>query len=280
MKKKLIFIFGTRPEAIKLAPLIMAFKKENDSFDVRICVTAQHRELLDQVLAFFNITPDFDLDIMKSNQSLFDITAGCLKGLEKVLLDAKPNLIFVQGDTTTALVGALAGFYHRISVAHIEAGLRSYEKYSPFPEEINRAIVSRMADLHFAPTALAVKNLIKEGINERVWQVGNTVIDALFLGLDIVRRNDEEKMVRDFSGINLSKRLILITGHRRESFGKPFENLCEAFKQIAGSHSDIEMIYPVHLNPNVREPVYRILKGARNVHLIEPLDYPHLIWIM
>jgi UDP-N-acetylglucosamine 2-epimerase (non-hydrolysing) len=279
MAMKILFIFGTRPEAIKLAPVIKEFQKSRE-FNTRICVTAQHREMLDQVLSFFNIKPDYDLNIMKPNQSLFDITANILKSLKPVLEKEKPDMIFVQGDTTTAFVGALAGFYKKIKVAHVEAGLRSHNKYSPFPEEINRVLVGHLADYHFAPTQRAKENLYKENIKKNVYVVGNTVIDALYLGLEIIKEQGEEKYYRYFDFIDFTKKIILVTGHRRESFGKPFENICYALKEIADNYEDVEIVYPVHLNPNVREPVNRILKGIKNIHLIEPLEYPYLIWLM
>ena len=277
-KYKVLFIFGTRPEAIKMAPVIKEFKKYTD-FNVKICTTAQHREMLDQVLKFFNIKSDYDLNLMKPNQSIFDITVNALKALEKVLDLEKPDLIFVQGDTTTALVGALAGFYKKVKIAHIEAGLRSYNKYSPFPEEINRVLVGHLADYHFAPTEKAKENLLKESIKENVYVVGNTVIDALFLGLDIIRKTSEGEYYKYFHFIDFSKKIILVTGHRRESFGKSFENICYALKEIS-ERKDVEIVYPVHLNPNVRKIVNRILKGVKNIHLIEPLDYPYMIWLM
>ena len=277
---KILFIFGTRPEAIKFAPLIKACKKRTNLFQVLTCVTAQHRKMLDQVLSFFAIIPDFDLEIMKANQGLFDITSIALTGLEKILSGTSPNLIFVQGDTTTAFAGALAGYYKKTKVCHLEAGLRSSNKYSPYPEEINRVLADHIADYHFAPTDKAVKNLRKEGITENVWKVGNTVIDALFLGLSMIEKKGEAEFIKHFKFLDFSKRIILITGHRRESFGEPFENVCHAFKEIASSHPDTELVYPVHLNPNVQEPVYRILKDCKNIHCIEPLDYPHLIWLM
>ena len=277
--KKILFIFGTRPEAIKMAPLIKEFQKEEE-FETKVCVTAQHRQMLDQVLKFFNINPDYDLNLMKSNQSLFDITADILKNLELILEKEKPDIIFVQGDTTTAFVGALAGFYKKIKVAHIEAGLRSYNKYSPFPEEINRILVGHLADYHFAPTERAKENLFKENIKENVYVVGNTVIDALFLGLDIIKKEGEEKYYKYFDFIDFSKKIILVTGHRRESFGKPLKNICYALKEISNSFSDVEIVYPVHLNPNVRESVNRILRNQERIHLIEPLEYQYLIWLM
>ena len=275
--RKILFIFGTRPEAIKMAPLIKVLEKE---FNVKICVTGQHREMLDQVMRFFGLEADYDLNIMKPNQSLYELTASLIKGLEPVIADFGPDLIFVQGDTTTAFVGALAGFYKKTRIAHLEAGLRSENKYSPFPEEINRVLVGKLADFHFAPTQRAKENLLKEGITENIWVVGNTVIDALFLGLDIIKSEGEDKYYRYFDFLDFSKKIILVTGHRRESFGKPFRNICFALKEIADSFEDIEIVYPVHLNPNVRKPVYEILQGRPRIHLIEPLDYPYLIWLM
>ncbi|GAB6077211.1 UDP-N-acetylglucosamine 2-epimerase (non-hydrolyzing) [Desulfurobacterium crinifex] len=277
---KILFIFGTRPEAIKMAPLIKEFKKHPDKFEVKVCVTAQHREMLDQVLEFFEIKPDYDLNIMKSNQSLFELTANLIKGVESVLEDFEPDLIFVQGDTTTAFVGALAGFYKKIEVAHIEAGLRSNNKYFPFPEEMNRVLISRLTDYHFVPTERSKKNLFREGVKENIWVVGNTVIDALFLGIRIIEEGGEEEYYQYFDFVDFSKKIILVTGHRRESFGGPFKNICFALKEIADSFEDVEIVYPVHLNPNVRKPVNEILKGHPRIHLIEPLKYPHLIWLM
>jgi len=240
--------------------------------------------MLDQVLNFFGIKPDYDLNLMKNNQSLFDITTGVLRGLEKVLKDYKPDLVFVQGDTTSAFVGALSAFYMKIKVAHLEAGLRSYNKYAPFPEEINRVLIGHLADYHFAPTIKAKENLQKEGVKENVWVVGNTVIDALFWGLEIIEKNinlkkEIESFFERFLDSNEDK-VILVTGHRRESFGEGFENICKALKEIAIQFPEIKIIYPVHLNPNVREPVNRILNGIANIYLIEPLEYPYLIWLM
>lgn len=276
---KHLFIFGTRPEAIKMAPLVKVFQQEK-SFETVVCVTGQHREMLDQVLHFFEITPDYDLSLMSKNQTLFDVTAKALMGLKSVLEKVKPDNIFVQGDTTTAFVGALAGFYHKINVSHIEAGLRSGDIYSPFPEEGNRKLAGHLATYHFAPTKRAIDNLKKEGISTNVFQVGNTVIDALLLGLNIIRKRGEKKYEEFFSNIDLGKRVILVTGHRRESFGTPFENMCGAIKAIAQNYPDVEIIYPVHLNPNVRQTVNAILERVENIKLIEPLSYPHLIWLM
>ncbi len=280
MVAKVLFIFGTRPEAIKMAPLIIELQKHGDNFCVEVCVTAQHREMLDQVTSFFGIKPDYDLDIMTSGQSLFDITAAAISGLEDVLKQSAPDLIFVQGDTTTAFVGALAGYYQKVKVAHLEAGLRSGDKHSPYPEEINRALVGRLADYHFPPTELAAKNLEREGVRENVWEVGNTVIDALFTGLDIIKERGEEEFLELFGQLDPARKTILVTGHRRESFGKPFEDICHALLDIVQQFNDVEIVYPVHLNPNVREPVDRILSGSERIHLIEPLTYPELIWLM
>ena len=278
-RKRLLFVFGTRPEAIKLAPVITAFKGAG-TWDIKICVTAQHREMLDQVLTFFGITPDYDLDLMKKNQTLFAITADSLKGLEPVLRDAKPDILFVQGDTTSAFVGALAGYYNQVKIAHIEAGLRSNDKYSPFPEEMNRVLAGRLADYHFAPTESAAANLRSEGITKNVWIVGNPVVDALLMGLSIIRERGEDAYAAFFHFVDFSKKIILVTGHRRESFGRPFENICAALSELTDRFDDIEIIYPVHLNPNVREPVNRIMGNRRRIHLIEPLEYPFLIWLM
>src|SRR5574337_210695 len=266
--KKILFIFGTRPEAIKLAPLILELRRFPDLFDVRVCVTGQHRQLLDQALRFFEIRPDYDLDIMKPKQSLFDVTTDSLSGLRHVIKSAAPSWIIVQGDTTTVFTAALAGYYSRVKIAHVEAGLRSFDRFSPFPEEVNRILTSHLADLHFAPTASARANLIKEGISEQdIHVVGNTVIDALLLGVDKVKNRTAKEFGTAFETIperDFSKRIVLVTGHRRESFGKPFENICRALKQIADSGNTV-VIYPVHLNPNVRKPVFDILRLVDNV---------------
>jgi UDP-N-acetylglucosamine 2-epimerase (non-hydrolysing) len=274
-KQRFLFIFGTRPEAIKLAPLVVRLREIGD---VGVCVSGQHREMLDQVLRFFSIKPDYDLNIMEENQSLFTVTAKSLALLERVIDRSLPDLIIVQGDTTTAFTGALGGFYKKIKVAHVEAGLRSFDKFSPFPEEINRVMVGHIADYHFAPTKNARENLIEENVPRRsIHVVGNTVIDALLMGLAIVKKN-EKRFYDHFGFLDFSRRILLVTGHRRESFGKPFENICHALRDIA--RKDVEIVYPVHLNPNVRAHVYPILRGIRNVHLIEPLEYPYLIWLM
>jgi len=281
---KVIFIFGTRPEAIKMAPLIKAFKADA-LMKVVVAVTGQHKEMLYQVLDFFEIVPHYDLELMQPNQTIYDITSRALLGLKPILDKENPDLIFVQGDTTTAFVGALAGYYNQIQVAHLEAGLRSGDMYSPFPEEGNRILAGHLATWHFAPTNRAVANLKKEGIFDNVFNVGNTVIDALLLGLNILKKSDTSKMEKLFNGIDLNKKVVLVTGHRRESFGEPFENMVSAIKEIAikyedVEYEDVEIIYPVHLNPNVRRIVNQELSDTSNIHLIEPLDYPALIWLM
>lgn len=280
MKKNILFVYGTRPEAIKMAPLIKEFQKNSDFFNVKICLTGQHQQMLHQINLFFGIVADYNLDIMSTNQTLFDVTVRCLNGLRDVLDQYTPDLIFVQGDTTSAMIGALAGFYKKVSVAHLEAGLRSGNKYSPYPEEMNRIIAGHIADYHFAPTEKAVENLKKEGIIQNVYMVGNTVIDALHLGLKMIKNGNQDDYKKYFSFIDFSKKIILITGHRRESFGEGFENICSAIVYIANKYSDVQLVYPVHLNPNVQEPVNRLLKNINNVYLLEPMDYSYLLWLM
>lgn len=278
--KTLLFIFGTRPEAIKLAPLIKGFQEQPDRFNIKVCVTAQHREMLDEVMCFFKIKAEFDLNIMKRNQSLFKITAEGMRGLEKVIKIVRPDFIFIQGDTTSAFIGALAGFYERIKIAHVEAGLRSYNKYSPFPEEMNRVLAGHLSDYHFAPTLKARENLLSEGIINNIHVVGNTAIDALFSGLNIIKNGYlNDGIFKKYAFLN-SKRLILVTAHRRESFGAHFENICMALREIASNNKDVVIIYPVHLNPNVRKPVFEMLENLPNIHLMEPLAYPDFIWLM
>lgn len=279
MLTKLLFILGTRPEAIKLSPLILK-SKENDCFDVKVCITGQHKQMLEQVINFFNIKIDYDLELMEPNQSLFSISANIIKTIEPLIENENPDFIIVQGDTTTAFIGALTGFYKKISVVHIEAGLRSYGKYSPFPEEMNRILISRIADYHFAPTNKSSDNLLEEGIKENVYIVGNTAIDALLLGLDLIKVNGDKKYKEFFNFLDFSKKIILVTGHRRESFGKGFKNICEALKEISIRCKDIQIVYPVHLNPNVSGPVYAALKNVAGIFLIEPLEYQYLIWLM
>jgi UDP-N-acetylglucosamine 2-epimerase (non-hydrolysing) len=278
--RTILFIYGTRPEAIKMAPLIREFRKYTDIFNIKICLTGQHRQMLDQINDFFEIQGDYDLNLMLPNQTLFDITSRCLMGLKEILDNLSPDLIFVQGDTTSVLAGSLAGFYKQIPVAHLEAGLRSGYKYSPFPEEGNRILTSHIAEYHFAPTMNAIDNLKRENITMNVYLVGNTVIDALHLGIKIIKSTNEKIYSDFFTFIDFSKKLILVTGHRRESFGSGFENICKALVYSAQHHKDVQFIYPVHLNPHVREPVNRMLTGINNIFLIEPLDYPYLIWLM
>lgn len=276
---KLLFIFGTRPEAIKLAPLIIKAKERSDVFNVRVCVTGQHKEMLHQVLSFFNIKCDYDLSIMLENQSLCDITKNALGVLDEVVQRERADLVLVQGDTTTAFVGALTSFYNKIPVAHVEAGLRSHNISSPFPEEMNRLLIGDLAYLHFAPTEKAKENLVKEGKKiENIYTVGNTVIDALFMTLDLIKKQEDE-YAKHFDFIDFAKKIILVTSHRRENFGEPFKEICSAIKELA-NRDDVEIIYPLHLNPKIKEPATKILSGIGNVHLITPLDYPHLVWTM
>jgi UDP-N-acetylglucosamine 2-epimerase (non-hydrolysing) len=275
--KKILTIFGTRPEAIKLAPVIKELERRNDVFVSKVCVTAQHREMLDPFLQLFGINPDWDLNIMQPNQSLFDVTAKALIKLKEVLEKEKPDLVLVQGDTTTTFTAALAAYYLKIKVGHVEAGLRTLDKYNPFPEELNRRLVGHIADLHFAPTKRAKENLLSEGIPEgSIFVTGNTVVDALFMIL--ARTKSEDYLPKALS--QPDRKLILVTAHRRESFGEGIANICLALKEIVKRVPDVEIVYPVHLNPNVREPVYRMLSGMERVHLIEPLDYISFVHLM
>ncbi|MCL5033941.1 MAG: UDP-N-acetylglucosamine 2-epimerase (non-hydrolyzing) [Bacteroidetes bacterium] len=279
MKKRVLFIFGTRPEAIKMAPLINEMGKSGE-FEVRICVTAQHRQMLDQVLEIFRIKPDHDLNIMTSNQSLFDITARIMSKLQEVLAAEKPDLVMVQGDTTTTFAGALAAYYARTRVAHLEAGLRTNNKFAPFPEEINRRMTSVIADIHLAPTQWSRDNLIRENVPaENIFVTGNTVIDALF-HVAALLRSSKPDYDRLFKGVDFGRKMVLITGHRRENFGEGFLSICESIRDLALKYGDVEFLYPVHFNPNVRKPVNEILHGIRNVHLVEPLDYEPFIYAM
>jgi UDP-N-acetylglucosamine 2-epimerase (non-hydrolysing) len=280
---RVLIIFGTRPEAIKLAPVIRELGKRPE-FDPRVCVTAQHREMLDQVLQLFEIRPDFDLGIMRPDQSLFEVTERALAALEGVLEAERPELVLVQGDTTTAFVGALAGFYRKIRVGHIEAGLRSCDKFAPFPEEMNRRLADELSDLLFAPTEGAKANLLREGFpEERIFVTGNTVIDALLWTVERLESPEAQaRLARRFAELGLDlegKRLILVTAHRRESFGRLGE-ICHALRLIAEHNRDVELVYPVHLNPQVRGPVRRALEGTERVHLLEPLDYESFVWLM
>lgn len=275
---RVLFIFGTRPEAIKMAPLIKELQRDS-FFQVLLCVTGQHRHLLDQVLDFYRIQPDYDCNIMQKSQDLFDITEASLKQLKIVLADSRPEIVIVQGDTTTAFAGALSAYYSKVKIAHLEAGLRSDNKYVPFPEEINRGLIDRMADYYFAHTESAVANLFNEGIKENVWNTGNTVIDALHAGLQIIK-DKNISFESEFSGVNFSRKIILITCHRRENIGEPFSGICGALKDVAEKFTDTELIYPVHPNPSIRDRAYELLGSVPGVHLIEPLDYPHMIWFM
>jgi UDP-N-acetylglucosamine 2-epimerase (non-hydrolysing) len=282
---KVLSIFGTRPEAIKMAPVINELKKHPDEFQSLVCVTAQHRQMLDQVLNLFTIRPDYDLDIMKPGQDLFDITCNVLQGLKGVLGGEKPDIVLVHGDTTTTMAASMASFYCGTRVGHVEAGLRTHNKHAPFPEEMNRRVTGAVADLHFAPTSAARENLLREGVDGgSIFITGNTVIDALLAVADLVRRDDgmRQRFASDFDFLDPGKRLILVTGHRRENFGAGFENICQALADIARSHPDTEVLYPVHLNPNVQEPVRRILGDGShpNVHLIEPVDYLPFVYLM
>lgn len=280
MKKNLI-IFGTRPEAIKMAPLIKEFKRQSDIFETKVCVTAQHREMLDQVLSFFDITPDFDLDIMKPDQNLYTLTGDIISALQPVLESYRPDYVYVHGDTTTSMVSALAGFYSGAKVCHIEAGLRTHNKWSPFPEEMNRQLTGRLTDFHFAPTTTSKDNLLNENIDEaKIIVTGNTVIDALIDSVNRVEDLEDKEIAALKNIIDPSKDLILVTGHRRENHGQGFVNICNALKEIAETKANVQIIYPVHLNPNVKKPVYDILDGVSNIHLITPLAYPAFVWLM
>ena len=272
-KIKVMTVFGTRPEAIKMAPLALELKKY-PQIESTVCVTAQHREMLDQVLDIFKLTPDYDLDIMKERQTLIGITTRVLEGLDSVMKEAKPDIVLVHGDTSTTFVGAHAAFYNQIKVGHVEAGLRTYDKYSPFPEEMNRCLTGRIADLHFSPTVQNRENLLKEAIPaDNIYITGNTVIDALKTTVkDGYRFQTKELNELDFE----NKRVIVVTAHRRENLGKPLENICNALKEIVTTYDDVELVYPVHLNPAVRETVFGILGDVKNVHLIEPINVDEL----
>lgn len=280
--KKVLAVFGTRPEAIKMAPLIHAFYRHSD-FKIKVCVTGQHREMLDQVLDLFEIKADFDLNIMKSSQSLSEITSLVVTKLESILEEFKPSIVLVHGDTATTFAASLAAFYQQIEVGHVEAGLRTGNIYSPWPEEANRKLTAVLADLHFAPTKNSKENLLKEGIpDEKIFITGNTVIDALYLIKDKLNNNKEleRKISSKFDFLDRTKKLVLVTGHRRESFGEGFNNICKALLKIATSNKDTEIIYPVHLNPNVQGPVNNILKDCKNIHLVEPQHYLSFCYLM
>lgn len=282
----ILTIFGTRPEAIKLAPVVKALEARPDQFRSSVCVTAQHREMLDQVLRIFSLKPDYDLDIMKPKQDLYGITSEILLKLKDLFRQIRPDLILVQGDTTTTFAASLAAFYEKIEIGHVEAGLRTHNKRQPFPEEMNRHLTSVLADYHFAPTEKAKRHLLEEGVREdRTYVTGNTVIDALLWILKKQSRPEEQKRIREyfpktFGLTNPHQRFILVTAHRRESFGEGFENICQAIKEIALRNPGVQIVYPVHLNPNVQEPVYRIIGGVERIHLIEPLEYEPFVYLM
>lgn len=289
--KKVLLVFGTRPEAIKMAPLVHEFKLHPEAFETQVCVTGQHREMLDQVLDLFQIVPDYDLDIMKQGQDLYDITSRVLLGMRDVLRKSVPDMVFVHGDTTTSTAAAMAAYYQQISVAHVEAGLRTGDIYSPWPEEMNRLITGRLALLHFAPTALAKTNLLKENVPEQsIVVTGNTVIDALQWvvkkiktekGLEASIQSEILNFGYSTDRLTKGKRMVLITGHRRENFGEGFLNICHAIKALANLYRDVDFVYPVHLNPNVRKPVMEILgECGGNVFLIEPLQYIQFVYLM
>ncbi|WP_375740575.1 non-hydrolyzing UDP-N-acetylglucosamine 2-epimerase [Pseudomonas boanensis] len=282
MTIKTLCVFGTRPEAIKMAPLALALAAD-ENFDAKVCVTGQHREMLDQVLGLFGIEPDFDLNIMKPGQDLTDVTTAILQGMKGIFTAYKPDVVLVHGDTATTFAASLAAYYQQIPVAHVEAGLRTGNIYSPWPEEANRKLTGALANLHFAPTNTSRDNLLREGLDPKAIIVtGNTVIDAL---LDVVARLDKDQALyaeaaKPFEFLNLNRKIVLVTGHRRESFGGGFERICQALMEVAQQHPEVDIVYPVHLNPNVREPVNRLLTGIPNVHLIEPLDYLPFVYLM
>ncbi|HMR81690.1 MAG TPA: UDP-N-acetylglucosamine 2-epimerase (non-hydrolyzing) [Niabella sp.] len=276
--KRILFVFGTRPEAIKLAPLILKCREYQNNFAVKICVTGQHKEMLYQVLSFFDIEPDVDLGNIKSNQTLFDITTHILNNINSIIDDFLPEYLVVQGDTTSAFAGALAGFYKKIKIVHVEAGLRSNDLYSPWPEEGNRLLISKLANYHFTPTYKATAALEREGITQGIFEVGNTVVDALLLADK--KNNVSFTIPAVLDQIDPDKRIILITGHRRESFGDPFQQICEAIKELANRYENCLFLYPVHLNPNVQKQVYATLSNLKNVLLIPPVDYPVMVWLI
>jgi UDP-N-acetylglucosamine 2-epimerase (non-hydrolysing) len=279
---KVLTVFGTRPEAIKMAPLVHALAQD-DAFESRVCVTAQHREMLDQVLRLFEIVPDYDLNIMKPGQGLSEITCRILEGLKGVMEEFKPDVVLVHGDTTTTMATSLAAFYQRIPVGHVEAGLRTGNLYSPWPEEANRKLTGHLAMYHFAPTENSRQNLLRESLrDDHIFVTGNTVIDALLWVRDRIMHNPELRTSLDqrYPFLDANKKLILVTGHRRESFGGGFERICSALAEIALQHPEVQVVYPVHLNPNVSEPVNRILKGIDNIILIDPQDYLPFVYLM
>ena len=285
--KKILLVFGTRPEAIKMAPLVKSLQQDTVHFETRVCVTAQHRQMLDQVLDLFGIVPEYDLDIMAPGQDLYDITAKVLMGLRDVLKEFAPDVVLVHGDTTTSMAAGLAAFYQQIAVGHVEAGLRTNDLLSPWPEEMNRQVTDRFCRYYFAPTSQSEANLLRENIDSsRIYVTGNTVIDALLMAVDLISQTPGKQQALDAElqakgyAINPLRKYILVTGHRRENFGDGFLHICKAIRQLAEEHSDIDIVYPVHLNPNVQKPVYELLSGLSNVYLISPLDYLPFIYAM
>lgn len=285
-KRKILPVFGTRPEAIKMAPLIRLLQKDTEHFEVKVCVTAQHRQMLDSVLDVFGIVPDYDLDIMAPNQDLYDITSKVLLGLRDVIGDFKPDVVLVHGDTTTSMAATLAAFYQQVEVGHVEAGLRTYNLYSPWPEEMNRQVTDRLCKWHFVPTEQSKKNLLQEYISEESIHItGNTVIDALLMAVDIISHEPGKEAqlreeLREKGYVPGERNYILVTGHRRENFGEGFLHICKAIGEIAQRYPHIDIVYPVHLNPNVQKPVYELLSELPNVYLIKPLDYLPFVYAM
>lgn len=282
MKKKVLIVFGTRPEAIKMVPVIMAFQSDKN-FELKVCVTAQHREMLDQVLDLFDIQADYDLDIMSHSQTLTEITSRIMTGLDKTINDYKPDLLLVHGDTATTISSSLTAFYNKIKICHVEAGLRTMNIQSPWPEEANRRLTSILTDIHFAPTEHAKNNLIQEGVcEENICVTGNTVVDVLFMALDIIKKDLSltKTLETKFSYLDKNKKIVLVTGHRRESFGQGFKNICNALKTLAINNNDLQIVYPVHMNPNVKGTVEEILSGIDNIILEKPLDYLPFCYLM
>ncbi|HIQ26997.1 MAG TPA: UDP-N-acetylglucosamine 2-epimerase (non-hydrolyzing) [Sulfurovum sp.] len=285
--KKVLIVFGTRPEAIKMAPLVLAFQKYVPEIETKVCVTAQHREMLDQVLHIFDINPDFDLNIMKPRQDLYDVTSNILLGIKEILISYKPDVVLVHGDTATTFTTALSAFYQKIPVGHVEAGLRTGDIYSPWPEEANRKLTGALTTYHFAPTHTSKDNLLKENVKiNDIYVTGNTVIDALFWVLDKINSTESlkqalaQKIGNEFTGFEDENKFVLITGHRRENFGQGFLDMCNAIKTLAKKHPQINFVYPVHLNPNVQEPVLKLLSNIQNIFLISPLEYEPFIYLM
>ena len=283
-KKKILLVFGTRPEAIKMCPLVKAFQKYPNDFETVVCVTGQHREMLDQVLEIFSVKPDYDLNIMKQGQDLYDVTARVLTGMRDVLDEVKPDVVLVHGDTTTSMAAAMAAFYRQIPVGHVEAGLRTHNLYSPWPEEMNRQVTGRIAEYDFAPTPLSRRNLLDEGVpEERITVTGNTVIDALHWVVEnVLAKGYQPKDPSVAALLQDDKRKILITGHRRENFGEGFISMCTAIRDLARKYPEVDFVYPMHLNPNVRKPIRQVFGDhpAENLHFIEPLDYLDFVYLM